>query len=552
MANTLRIKRRTTGLAGAPSGLENAELAFNEVDNTLYYGKGTGGAGGTATTVIPIGGDGAYVALSGDQAIAGTKTFSSTIAGSISGNAATATSLATTRTITVAGDVDGSATFNGTADATINVALDTVNSNVGTFGSTTQVPSITVDGKGRITAISNNSIATSFNLAGNTGTDTILGGETLTITGTNAISTAVTNNTVTISHVDTSTQASVDNSNGTVIQDITLDTYGHITAIGSVNLDNRYYTETEADTRFVDVTGDTLTGFLTLHADPSNAMHAATKQYVDLAVQGLDPKQSVKAATTANIATLSGTLTVDGVSLVAGDRILVKNQTTTSQNGVYVVASGAWTRALDMNEWNEFVSAFLFVEQGTVNGDNGFLCTVDQGGTLGTTAVTFVQFTGASQIIAGAGLTKTGNQLDVVSANSGRIVVNADSIDLATTGISANTYRSVTVDAYGRVTAGTNPTTLAGYGITDAQPLDATLTALAGVTTAADRLIYATGVDAFAVTTLTSFARTLLDDTTNTAARTTLGLGTIATQNANSVAITGGTIDNITFDMGTF
>jgi hypothetical protein len=98
----------------------------------------------------------------------------------------------------------------------------------------------------------------------------------------------------------------------------------------------------------------------------------------------------------------------------------------------------------------------------------GFLCTVDLGGTLGTTSITFVQFSGAGQVSAGAGLTRTGNTLDVVTASSARIVVNADSIDLATTGVGAGTYRSVTVDTYGRVTGGTNPTTLSGYGITDA------------------------------------------------------------------------------------
>jgi phage-related tail fiber protein len=205
-----------------------------------------------------------------------------------------------------------------------------------------------------------------------------------------------------------------------------------------------------------------------------------------------------------------------------------------------------------MDIWDEFVSAYLFVEQGTVNADMGFLCTVDAGGTLGTTAVTFVQFSGAGQVTAGAGLTRTGNTLDVGTASTGRIVINADSIDLATTGVSAGTYRSVTVDTYGRVTAGSNPTTLSGYGISDAQPLDATLTAFAGLATVADRLPYATGVDTFALATFTAFGRSLVDDADATAGRTTLGLGTMATQAASAVAITGGTIDGVTLDGGTF
>jgi len=133
MANDIRIKRRTSGSAGAPASLENAELAFNEVSNVLYYGKGTGGVGGTATSIIEIGGNGAFVDLSSTQTIGGTKTFSNTITGSVSGNAGTATKLATARTISVSGDADGSASFDGSANADIAITLDTVNSNVGTY-----------------------------------------------------------------------------------------------------------------------------------------------------------------------------------------------------------------------------------------------------------------------------------------------------------------------------------------------------------------------------------------------------------------------------------
>lgn len=156
---------------------------------------------------------------------------------------------------------------------------------------------------------------------------------------------------------------------------------------------------------------------------------------------------------------------------------------------------------------------------------------------------------GSNPARAGAGLAQTGLTLDVVG-NAGRIVVNANDVDLATVG-TAGTYRQVTTDAYGRVASGANPTTLAGYGIVDAQPLDATLTALANLATAADQLLYATGSDAFAVTALSSFARTILDDLTAAAARTTLELGTIATQNANNVSISGGTISSAALSGGT-
>jgi hypothetical protein len=286
-------------------------------------------------------------------------------------------------------------------------------------------------------------------------------------------------------------------------------------------------------------------------AAPSSDTDAATKSYVDMSIQGLDPKASVKAATTANV-TLSGAQTIDGVSLIAGDRVLVKDQSSAPANGIYVVAAGAWARSTDMDEWAEVPGAYVFVEQGTINGDIGYLCTADAGGTLGTTAIAWSQFTGAGNISAGDGLTQVGSTLNVASTGGGSLTITADSVNLTSDIVTANTYKSVTVDTYGRVTAGTNPTTLSGYGITDAQSLDATLSALAGVTVAANQVIYATGADAFATTSLTSFGRSLIDDADATAARTTLSLGTIATQAANNVSITGGTIDGVTIDGGTY
>jgi hypothetical protein len=165
--------------------------------------------------------------------------------------------------------------------------------------------------------------------------------------------------------------------------------------------------------------------------DPTNPQDGATKNYVDNTAQGLDAKQSVRAASTGANLTLSGTQTVDGVALVANDRVLVKDQTTPANNGIYVVASGAWTRATDMDTWAEVPGAFTFVEQGTVNADTGWVSTADQGGTLGTTAITWTQFSGAGQITAGAGLTKTGNQIDAVAGDSS-LIVNADELHVNT------------------------------------------------------------------------------------------------------------------------
>jgi hypothetical protein len=226
-------------------------------------------------------------------------------------------------------------------------------------------------------------------------------------------------------------------------------TFNNVTISGSLDMDSG--------------TSATITGL----ASPTNDSDAATKGYVDALAQGIDAKASVVVATTANI-TLSGTQTIDGISVSVGDRVLVKDQSTASQNGIYLCASSTWTRTTDADSWTELVAAFTFVEKGTSNSDSGWICTVDAGGTLGSTSVTFAQFSGAGQITAGDGLTKTGNTLNVGTASSGRIVVNADNIDLATSGISAGTYQSVTFDAYGRATAGTNPTTIAGYNISNA------------------------------------------------------------------------------------
>lgn len=199
-------------------------------------------------------------------------------------------------------------------------------------------------------------------------------------------------------------------------------------------------------------------------ATPVNANDAATKTYVDSAVQGLKPKASVKAATTANIATLSGAMTIDGVSLVAGDRVLVKDQTTSHQNGIYVVSASAWTRALDADVWGELVSAFTFVEQGTANADVGFVCTVDQGGTIGSTAVSFVPFTGASSVIAGNGLNKTGNTIFAVGT-ANRITVSSSGIDIA-----SNYAGQTSINTLGTVTTGTWQANIIGlaYGGTGA------------------------------------------------------------------------------------
>jgi hypothetical protein len=200
---------------------------------------------------------------------------------------------------------------------------------------------------------------------------------------------------------------------------------------------------------------------ITSLADPTANTDGANKQYVDGVAQGLDTKPSVRIATVANI-TLSGSQSIDGITVVANDRVLVKDQTTPAQNGIYVVAAGAWARATDADSWTELVSAYVFVEQGTVNAESGWVCSVDAGGTLGTTAVTWVQFSGAGQITAGGGLTKTGNTLDV-GAGAG-ITVNVDSVQVANNGITNAMIADGAIDLATADVIGTLPVVRGGTG----------------------------------------------------------------------------------------
>ena len=307
MANTVRIKRSTG--SSAPTTLANAELAFAEGNEIGYIGIGTGGAGGSATTINKAFGKGAFF----DKDT--TRTANTILSGPTTGSAA-------------------APTFRSLVAADIPTLLHTK-----------------------------------------------------------------------ISDFDTGVRTNK------------LNEMASPTASVSLNSQN-----------------------ITDLADPVNTQDAATKGFVEATAQGLDVKDSCVAATTGNI-TISTALnngdTLDGVTLSTNDRVLVKDQSTATQNGIYVVGSSP-ARAADLASGADAAGVFVFIEQGTTNADNGFVCTSNKGSAVtGTNNLTFAQFSGAGQITAADGLQKSGNTMSVDLKSNGGLVIESSEIavDLAASSI---------------------------------------------------------------------------------------------------------------------
>ena len=356
MANTVRIKRSTG--SSAPTTLANAELAFAEGNEIGYIGVGTGGAGGSATTINKAFGKGAFF----DKDT--TRTANTILSGPTSGSAAAPTFRAL-----VAADIP------------------------------------------------------------------------------------------TIAH--------------TKISDFDA-------GVRVNRLD-----QMAAPSASVSLNSQTITNL----ADPVNSSDAATKSFVEATAQGLDVKDSCVAATTANI-TISTALnngdTLDGVTLSTDDRVLVKDQSTQSENGIYVVGSSP-ARAADLATGADAAGFFTFVEQGSVNADNGFVCTSNKGSAVvGTNNLTIAQFSGAGQVTAGDGLDKSGNTISVdLKANGGLVIESTEiAVDLAASSITGTL--AVSDGGTGSTSASAARTAL-GLAIgTDVEPHSDKLTELAtmGQTTA--------------------------------------------------------------------
>ena len=349
MANTIRIKRSTG--SSNPTSLENAEIAFREGDEVLVIGKGTGGAGGSATSIEAIGGKGA----SFDKAT--TRNANIVLAGPTTGSAAAPTF----RSLVVA-----------------------------------DVPTLT---------------------------------------------------SAKVSDFDTQVRTS------------RLDQMTAPSAAVSLNSQK-----------------------ITNLATPTASTDAASKSYVDGVSQGLDVKDSVKVATTANI-TLSGTQTIDGVAVSADERVLVKDQSTATQHGLYLCKASTWERTTDLAAGANAAGMFTFVEQGTVNAENGFVCTSDSGSAVvATNNLVFSQFSGAGQITAGNGLEKSGNTLSAdLKSNGGLVIESAEiAVDLAASSITGTLAIS---DGGTGATSASAARTALGVAIgSDVQAFDAQLSDIAGLT----------------------------------------------------------------------
>jgi len=286
---------------------------------------------------------------------------------------------------------------------------------------------------------------------------------------------------------------------------------------------------------------------------PSGNTDIANKLYVDSVAQGLAPKQAVKCATTTDIVLL-GLQTIDTYTTLAGDRVLVKNQTTSSLNGIYIASVGAWTRSTDMDVWSEVPGAYTVALNGSTNLDTGWVCVAADTGTINVTAMPWVQFAGAGTYFAGTGLTLAANTFSIT--NTG--------VTAATKGSASKTV-TVAVNAQGQLTSLTDQDiAIAGTQITsgtiDSARLSGSYTGITGVGTLTAGTWNASTIDVSyggtGATTLTGYVKgtgtaalTAVSSIPTTDLSGTISNAQLANSTISGVAL-GGNLYNLTFGSG--
>jgi hypothetical protein len=390
--------------ADPASGNFKGRMYFNTTDNILKVYDGTNWS--PVGDITNVEGTTNEIDVSVSAAGVATVSLPATINADTTGNAATATKLATSRTIELTGDVTGSASFDGSANASITATIAANSVALGTDTTGDYVSSVSASdgisatgtGEGASVALTNTDKGSSQNIFKN-----------VAVAGQSDIVADTNNDTITVASgtgISITTNATTDT--------LTIGNSGVTAVAGTSN-----QITASASTGSVTLSlpnAVTFPGTVTLNADPTTALGAATKQYVDTVAEGLNVHPAVSVATTANIADLDNPpASIDGVTLTDQMRVLIKNQSTTSENGIYVydLATTALVRASDYNAASEIDPGdFFFVTAGSTYASTGFVQTATVV-TLGTDPVAFIQFSGAGTYTAGNGLTLTGSSFSI-------------------------------------------------------------------------------------------------------------------------------------------